>query len=305
MRVHRSTPWFFLAPNLVIFGVFTFLPIAINFYYAFTGGIALYPRDRPWVGFENLASLLDCGNHFDPSTCKRDLFWRAVWNTAAFSVLQVTLMVLFSLITALVLNRKIIGRGFWRGVYFYPVLLSPVVVALVWKWILQRDGVLNAVMVAAGAQPTLWLAEPGWAFLWVVFVSIWAHMGFYTLILLAGLQAIPADLYEAAQMDRASPWRTLVRITLPLLLPNMLVVLVLAAIKAVQTFDEVFVLTGGGPGSATTFVVQYIYQTGFQEQVRLYGLAAAGSLLLALALIVLTLIQLRATRAGEAGERAR
>ena len=106
-------------------------------------------------------------------------------------------------------------------------------------------------------------------------------------------------------MDRASPWRTLRRITLPLLLPNLLVVLVLAAIRAVQTFDEVFVLTGGGPGSATTFVVQFIYQTGFQEQVRLYGLAAAGSLLLALALIVLTLIQLRATRADKAGERAR
>ena len=305
MQVQRSTPWFFLAPNLIVFGLFTFLPIAINFYYAFTGGVELYPKDRPYVGFENLASLLDCGNHFDPSTCRRDLFWRAVWNTAAFSVFQVSLMVLLSLITALVLNRKIIGRGFWRGVFFYPVLLSPVVVALVWKWILQRDGVLNALMVAAGGQPTLWLAEPGTAFFWVVFVSIWAHMGFYTLILLAGLQAIPADLYEAAQMDHASPWRTLRRITLPLLMPNLLVVLVLAAIRAVQSFDEVFVLTGGGPGSATTFVVQYIYQTGFQEQVRLYGLAAAGSLLLALALIVLTLLQLRATRADTAGEKAR
>ncbi len=305
MQVRKTTPWFFLAPNLIVFGLFTFLPIAINFYYAFTGGVELYPRDRPYVGFENLASLLDCGNHFDPSTCKRDLFWRAVWNTAYYSVFQVTLMVLFSLITALVLNRKIIGRGFWRGVFFYPVLLSPVVVALVWKWILQRDGLLNAVMVAAGGQPTLWLGEPGSAFFWVVFVSIWAHMGFYTLILLAGLQAIPADLYEAAQMDRASPWRTLRRITLPLLMPNLLVVMVLAAIRAVQTFDEVFVLTGGGPGSATTFVVQFIYQTGFQEQVRLYGLAAAGSLLLALALIALTLLQLRATRADTAGEKAR
>jgi alpha-1,4-digalacturonate transport system permease protein len=305
MQVNRSTPWFFLTPNLVIFGVFTFLPIAINFYYAFTGGVQLYPRDRPFVGFENLATLLDCGNYLDPSTCKRDLFWRAVWNTAKYSLFQVSLMVLFSLITALVLNRKIIGRGFWRGVYFYPVLLSPVVVALIWKWILQRDGLLNGVMAAAGGEPTLWLAEAGWAFFWVVFVSIWAHMGFYTLILLAGLQAIPADLYEAAQLDRASPWRSLSRITLPLLMPNLLVVLVLAAIRAVQTFDEVFVLTGGGPGSATTFVVQFIYQTGFQEQVRLYGLAAAGSLLLAVALIVLTLIQLRATKAGDAGEKAR
>ncbi len=308
MQTKRGTPWLFLTPNLVIFGVFTFLPIAINFYYAFTGGVQLYPRDRPFVGFENLATLLDCGNYLDPSTCRRDLFWRAVWNTAKYALFQVSLMVLFSLVTALVLNRKIIGRGFWRGVYFYPVLLSPVVVALIWKWILQRDGLLNGVIASLGeapATPMLWLAEPGSAFFWVVFVSIWAHMGFYTLILLAGLQAIPADLYEAAQLDRASPWRSLTRITLPLLMPNLLVVLVLAAIRAVQTFDEVFVLTGGGPGSATTFVVQFIYQTGFQEQVRLYGLAAAGSLLLALALIVLTLIQLRATRAGDAGERAK
>ena len=305
MRQAAHTPWLFVGPNLVIFGAFTFLPIVINLYYAFTGGVELYPRDRPFVGFENLATLLDCGNYLDPSSCKKDIFWRAVWNTAKFSVFQVSLMVLFSMITALVLNRKIIGRGFWRGVYFYPVLLSPVVVALIWKWILQREGLLNAGMVAVGANPVLWLAEPGWAFFWVIFVSIWAHMGFYTLILLAGLQAIPADLYEASQMDRASPWRTLSRITLPLLLPNLLVVLVLAAIRAVQTFDEVFVLTGGGPGTATTFVVQFIYQTGFQEQVRLYGLAAAGSLLLALALIVLTLIQLRATRADKAGERAR
>jgi alpha-1,4-digalacturonate transport system permease protein len=305
MQTNRSTPWLFLTPNLLIFGTFTFLPIAINFYYAFTGGVELYPRDRPYVGFDNLATLLDCGNYLDPSTCRRDLFWRAVWNTAKYSLFQVTLMVLFSLITALVLNRKIIGRGFWRGVYFYPVLLSPVVVALIWKWILQRDGLLNAGMVALGAEPTLWLAEAGPAFFWVVFVSIWAHMGFYTLILLAGLQAIPADLYEAAQLDRASPWRSLTRITLPLLMPNLLVVLVLAAIRAVQTFDEVFVLTGGGPGSATTFVVQFIYQTGFQEQVRLYGLAAAGSLLLAVALIILTLVQLKATGAGSAGEKAR
>ena len=119
-------------------------------------------------------------------------------------------MVLFSLVTALVLNRKILGRGFWRGVFFYPVLLSPVVVALIWKWILQREGLLNAALVGVGGTPDAsgW-PNSGFAFCWVVFVSIWAHMGFYTLILLAGLQAIPTDLYEAAQMDRASPWRTL------------------------------------------------------------------------------------------------
>jgi alpha-1,4-digalacturonate transport system permease protein len=185
------------------------------------------------------------------------------------------------------------------------VLLSPVVVALVWKWLLQSQGVFNAVLVAWGASPVAWLTDAGWAFFWAVFVSIWAHMGFYTLILLAGLQAIPRDLYEAAEMDHASPWRRLTRITLPLLMPNLIVVLVLALIRAIQIFDEVFVLTGGGPGSATTFMVQFIYQTGFAEQIHLYGLAAAASLALAAGLILLTLAQLRLTRASEAGRRER
>ena len=301
----RRLAWLFLAPNLAIFGTFTFLPIVINMYYAFTGGVQLYPSERPFVGTENLVTLFECGNYFDPSSCRKDLFWRAVLNTAKFSSVQVVLMVGMSLVTALVLNRKILGRGFWRGVFFYPVLLSPVVVALIWKWILQREGVLNAALAGAGGATVEWLNSAGWAFGWVVFVSIWAHMGFYTLILLAGLQAIPKDLYEAAQMDHASPWRVFSRITLPLLMPNLVVVLVLALIRAVQTFDEVFVLTGGGPGSATTFIVQFIYQTGFMEQIRLYGMAAAASLVLAAALILLTLLQLRATRAERAGTRER
>ena len=297
--------WLFVGPNLLIFGVFTFLPILINIAYALTGGVKLMPMERPYTGLENFQILFECGNYLDLSTCRKDVFWRALWNTAKFSLIQVGLMVLLSLVTALVLNRKILGRGFWRGVFFYPVLLSPVVVALIWKWLLQSQGVFNAGLAALGAPPVELLTDAGWAFFWAVFVSIWAHMGFYTLILLAGLQAIPKDLYEAAEMDRATPWRTLTRITLPLLLPNLIVVLVLAMIRAVQVFDEVFVLTGGGPGSATTFIVQFIYQTGFAEQIHLYGLAAAASLTLAVALIVLTLLQLKATRASQAGERAR
>ncbi len=297
--------WLFVAPNLIIFGFFTFLPILINFVYAATGGVKLMPFDRPFTGVENFQILFECRSYLDLSTCRKDVFWRAIMNTLKFSLIQVVLMVLFSLVTALVLNRKIIGRGFWRGVFFYPVLLSPVVVALIWKWLLQSEGAFNAGLVAAGAQPVEWLTDAGWAFFWTVFVSIWAHMGFYTLILLAGLQAIPKDLYEAADMDRASAWRTLRRITLPLLMPNLIVVLVLAAIRAVQVFDEVFVLTGGGPGSATTFIVQFIYQTGFAEQIHLYGLAAAASLTLAIFLVLLTLAQLRLTRASEQGQKAR
>ena len=297
--------WVFVTPNLIVLGLFTFLPIVIDFYYAFTGGAQLYPGQRPYVGLENLETLFDCGNYLDPSSCRKDLFWRAAYNTAWFALLQVGLMVLFSLVTALVLNRKILGRGFFRGVFFYPVLLSPVVVALIWKWVLQREGLLNAMLHGAGIAGPVWLNDAGWAFFWSVFVSIWAHMGFYTLILLAGLQAIPADLYEAAEMDRASPWRRFYRITLPLLMPNLLVVLVLALIRAVQIFDEIFVLTGGGPGSATLFIVQFIYQTAFAESIRLYGLAAAASLVLAGTLLILTLIQLRISRQGMGGKARR
>jgi alpha-1,4-digalacturonate transport system permease protein len=297
--------WLFVAPNLVIFGCFTFLPILINFIYASTGGVNLFPFDRPYTGTENFGILLECRDYFDIQSCRKDVFWRAILNTLQFSFLQVSLMIFFSLLTALVLNRKIIGRGFWRGVFFYPVLLSPVVVALIWKWLLQNQGVFNAGLAAVGSQPIGWLTTASWAFFWSIFISIWAHMGFYTLILLAGLQAIPKDMYEAAEMDAASPWRTLRRITLPLLMPNLIVVLVLALIRAVQIFDEVFVLTGGGPGTATTFIVQFIYQTGFAEQIHLYGLAAAASLILALGLMLLTLMQLKLTRAADAGKKAR
>lgn len=293
--------WLFVAPNLTVFSLFTFLPIAINVYYALTGGTELLPSQRPFVGDQNLAQLLSCQDHFQPNTCTNDQFWYGVWNTAWFVLFQVGLMIVFSLITALVLNRRIIGRGFFRAVFFYPVLLSPVVVALIWKWILQRFGLLNAGLSAAGLTPIDWLLDAHWAFGWTVLVSIWAHMGFYTLILLAGLQAIPRDIYEAAAMDAARPGRVFSRITLPLLMPNLLVVLVLALIRAVQIFDEVWVLTGGGPGSATTYLVEFIYNTGFAQQVRQYGLASAASLLLAGVLLVLTLLQLALMRRSARG----
>ncbi len=123
------------------------------------------PFERPYTGTENFGILLECRNYFDIQTCRKDVFWRALLNTGKFSLIQVGLMVLFSLVTALVLNRKIIGRGFWRGVFFYPVLLSPVVVALIWKWLLQSQGVFNAALMAAGAAPVDWLTDARLGFL--------------------------------------------------------------------------------------------------------------------------------------------
>ena len=150
-----------------------------------------------------------------------------------------------------------------------------------------------------GFQTVNWLTERGLAFAAAVGVSVWAHMGFYALILLAGLQAIPRDLYEAAEMDGTRPARVFRRITLPLLMPNLLVVIVLALIRAVQIFDEVYVLTGGGPGTSTLFLTQYIYEIGFASLLRNPGLAAAASILMGAVLVVLTLAQLGLARRNE------
>ena len=292
-------PYMFVLPNLVFFGTFVVVPLFINFQYSLTGGTQLFPSDRPFVGGEQYGYLFACEDHTNPATCREDQFWRGLFNTAFFVFFQVGFMVVFALITALVLNRRIAFRGFFRSVFFYPVLLSPVVVALIWKWILQREGLLNAFVTGLGGEKTLFLVEPGWAMFWVICVSIWANMGFYTLILLAGLQSIPKDIYEAAEMDGTSHWRAFWQITMPLLWPTMLVVLVLSLIKSVQTFDEVFVLTGGGPGTATQLIVQYIYTTGFASQVQNFGLAAAASTVLGVALLILTLLQMQvAARRG-------
>lgn len=291
---------FFLLPNMAIFAVFVLLPLVINFVYSLTGGTAIFLNHRDFVGLDQYRQIFSCTNYLDPNSCVEDGFWIAARNTAAFVVFQVTLMISVALVTALVLNRDLKARSFWRAVFFFPVLLSPVVTGLIWRWILQRQGLLNLILFdLTGAHPYAWLADRHWAFFAAVGVSVWAHVGFYALILLAGLQAIPRDLYEAAEMDGTRPGRTFWRITLPLLGPNLLVVLVLALIRAVQIFDEVFVLTAGGPGTSTLYLIQYIYEKGFASQLRNPGLAAAASILMGLVLVVLTLMQLAASRNSE------
>ncbi|AMM86236.1 sugar ABC transporter permease [Martelella sp. AD-3] len=289
----KRLPWAFLAPNMASVLFFSLLPVFINIYYSVTGSDNLFLDERPFVGGSNYATLLACENYLDPATCSRDLFWRALGNLVMFVPLQVMFMMGVALITAIALNGKIRARGFFRGVFFFPVMLSPVVVALTWQWILQRNGILNGILGVFGLERFTWLADPHWAFFWTIFVTVWAHSGFFMIILLAGLQSIPQDVYEAAKMDRASPWRVFTRITVPMLRPVLLVVFILAVIRSVQTFDEIYVLTGGGPGSATMLLVQYIYETGFAAQPRNYGLAAAASLLLGAALLVFTLVQMK------------
>lgn len=295
----KRMAWFFLFPNLVIFSIFVLLPMLLNFAYTFTSGNQMLLENRSFVGMDNLNRLFTCENFSLPNTCREDLFWRAAGNTVVFVVGQVAFMVLFSLITALALNRNVPWRGFFRAMFFYPVLLSPVVVALIWRWILQDQyGLLNSILVSVGQEKVGWLINANWAQFWVIAVSIWAQMGFFTLILLAGLQSISKEVYEASSMDGANAWQSFTNITWPLLMPTTTVVVILALIRAVQVFDQVFVLTGGGPGTATMYLVQYIYRSAFDF--RDYGLAAAASLIMAIVLLVLTVGQLYFSRKQEA-----
>ncbi len=295
----KNMAYVFVAPNLLIFGIFILFPVILNFQYAFTGGTEFFLADRPFVGGDNFRQLFDCNSFLDPNSCREDLFWRGVYNTIGYVIAQVGLMVGVALLTALILNRDIRGRGFFRSVFFYPVLLSPIVVALIWKWILQENGVINGLLEGMGLQRVQFLTRAGWARFWVVIISVWAYMGFYTLILLAGLQAIPRHLYEAAEIDGATQTQSFRSITLPLLAPSMLVVVVLALIRAVQVFDIIFAFTRGGPGTATLSIVQYIYNIGFASPARRFGMASAASLVMAVFLIVATLIQLRLNRSGD------
>jgi alpha-1,4-digalacturonate transport system permease protein len=295
----RNMAYVFVLPNVAIFVVFVLFPMLMNFYYAFTGGSNIFPDQRPFVGLQNFETIFSCTDYTNPNTCREDLFWKAAFNTFGFVVLQVGAMVVASLVTALALNRKIRARGFFRSVFFYPVLLSPVVIALIWRWILQNDGLLNGILIGLGGERVPFLTNPDWARFWVIFISVWSQMGFYTLILLAGLQSIPHELYEAGQIDGANPLQSFRSITLPLLMPTMLVVLVLSLIRAVQVFDQVYAFTNGGPGTATTYMIQYVYLTAFAGRGNQYGLAAAASVILAVVLLIFTLLQLRMGRQSE------
>jgi alpha-1,4-digalacturonate transport system permease protein len=305
----RRMAYFFILPNMLIFGVFILMPMILNFYFGFTRGTSIVPINRWEASGEqlqthNIETILTCEDYRDVNSCEQDRFWRAARNTFTYVSFQVGTMVVLALLTAIALNRNIRFRGFFRSIFFYPVLLSPVVVAYIWIWILDLDnGLVNGFLEDIGQDRINFLANqntPNWSRFWVIAVADWAFMGFFTLILLAGLQSIPAALYEAAEIDGANALNRFRFVTMPLLMPTMTVVLVLALIRAVQAFDQVFVLTGGGPGTATLFLVQYIYQSAFTFSPPNYGLASSASLLLAIVLFIATVAQLVLARRTEA-----
>ncbi|MFP4205717.1 MAG: carbohydrate ABC transporter permease [Spirochaetaceae bacterium] len=280
-------PYVFLLPNLVIFIVFIVIPAFSNFYLSLFRASPF--REPEFVGLGNFIHILTVD----------DLFPRALRNLATFVVADVGLIVVLAVLLGVLLNQGVRGKGFFRSAFFFPVLLSPVVVALVWQWILHNQfGVLNAVLAALGGEARPWLLRPNLARTWAVLVHVWATVGFFTLIILAGLQSIPGSLYEAARVDGSSRFQDFRFITLPMLSSSIATVTILAMIRAFEIFDHVYILTGGGPGTSTMMVVQYVYRAAFELDQ--FGRAAAASLVLFVIILSLTIAQYILGRRREA-----
>lgn len=217
-----------------------------------------------WVGFDNYVHLVQ-----DPTTR------RAFLNTVYYLVGYLPLVYIGGLVLALALNVGLRGRNILRGVYFLPVVTSWIVVALVWRWLLNPSvGIVNATLAVFGIDGPGWWTDPAWSMPSIILASAWKDLGFVMIILLAGLQAIPQEMYEAAKVDGAGPWRRLFGVTLPLLSPSTFFVIVISLINGFQVFDQVYAMTGGGPAGSSTVVVQQVYDLTFR-----YGAAGEASAL--------------------------
>jgi multiple sugar transport system permease protein len=280
--------WLFLAPALVVIGVFFFVPVVAAFALSVTD-YDLYaiasPANAQFVGLANYAQLI-----------RTPLFWTALRNTFYFAAVGAPLSLLVALVAALLVNAKLVRfKGFFRAAYFAPFVTTLVAVAIVWKYLYQPQyGLINAALAKLGIGPIDWLGDPHWAMPAIILLAVWRNFGYNMLIFIAGLQRIPMQLYEAAELDGAGAWARFRHITLPLLAPTFVFVGVITAIGFFQLFSEPYVMTGGGPLKSTLSMVLYMYEEGFRWW-RL-GSAAAIAFVLFAVILACTLLQLRVQR---------
>ncbi len=268
----------FLAPSAIPLALFTIYPMIGALWTSLHEWNLLAPME--FVGLDNYAALL-----------QDELTQRAFLNTLYYLVGYLPLVYIGGLALALALNSRIPARAFLRGVYFLPVVTSWIVVALVWRWLLNPSvGVVNVVLGWVGVDGPGWWTDPTWAMPSIILASAWKDLGFVMIILLAGLQAIPQELYEAARVDGAGPWRRLVSVTLPMLSPSTFFVLVISLINGFQVFDQVYAMTGGGPAGSSTVVVQQIYDLTFRYGAA--GEASALSWMLFVLVLAITVVQI-------------
>ena len=272
----------FLLPSAIPLLLFVLGPMVAAAWISLNKWNLLSPMQ--FVGLDNYTKLLT-----DPRT--GDVFLHTLYYIVGY----LPLVYIGGLALALALNARLKGRSFLRGIYFLPVVTSWIVVALVWRWLLNpSNGVVNAVLGFFGIAGPGWWTDPAWAMPSIILASAWKDLGFVMVILLAGLQAINTDLYDAAKVDGAGWWRRLTAVTLPMLSPSTFFVFVISLINGFQVFDQVYAMTGGGPNGASQVVVQQIYDLTFRYQRA--GEASALSWILFIVILAVTLIQVRGQR---------
>ena len=270
----------FLLPNIIGFLVFHMGPVFYSFWLSLSEWELLLPPK--FVGLGNYSTLL----------FEDELFWISLRNTVVYSLVLIPGNLILSLILALAINRPLRGITVFRIVYFLPVVTSMVAVAMAFRWLYSYDwGLINYLLHLVGIPPVKWLSDSRIALPAVAMVAIWKNAGYNMVIFMAGLQGIPQALYEASEIDGANGWSKFWRITLPLLTPTIFFVTIMSVIGSFQVFGSVYLLTGGGPGYATTVYNYYLYLNAFRFF--RFGMAAALAYILFAILVVLTLLQWR------------
>ncbi|MDI4632411.1 sugar ABC transporter permease [Pelomonas sp. V22] len=277
---HGLLPYLFLLPACSLIGGFVLYPALQALLTSFTSFNMITPAE--WVGAANYKRLAA-----DP------FFWSALRNSLLYLLVVVPVLVFAPIGLAVLVDRALPGVRLFRALFYLPVITSLVISGLIWKWVYEERGLLNYVLQASGlvAEPVAFLTDPGNALFAVMAVTIWSGMGYYMVIYLAGLQAIPRHLYEVAEVEGVNRWQQFIHITLPLLRPSMAVVAVMSSIAAMKVFEEIYVMTQGGPMDASKTLVYFIYETAFSEFEM--GLASAAGVVLFCITLVLSLINLR------------
>lgn len=280
------TGYAFILPALILLVLFALGPFVFTIWVSLHEWNMLTPvEDMPWVGLANYTHLF----RNDP------LFRETLRNTVVFAIGNVGISVLLALLVAVVLNGPIRWRPLWRAAFFLPYITAPVAIAIVWRNMLNGHfGMINGLLARAGIPPQGFIDSIDQAMPSLIGVAVWHGVGYYMIIFLAGLQAIPYDLYEAGKLDGATNRRLFFSITIPLLRPTLLFVIVINTLNALQVFDLPFVLTNGGPVNSTNTMVMYMYDTAFNF-LRM-GRATAMAVVLFGIIFVITLIQLRLLR---------
>jgi putative chitobiose transport system permease protein len=274
------TPYFFLAPALAVLTLTVFWPALQAFYLSFTRFEYDLTQTPAWIGFANFQKL---GR--DP------VFWKVLGNTVLYLVCVVPILVILPLGLAILVNQRLKGITWFRTAYYTPVVISMVVAGIAWKWLYASNGLLNQGLQLLGLQGIPWLTSPSLALFSVMAVTVWKGLGYYMVIYLAGLQGIPADLYEAAAIDGSDGFQRHWDITVPLMRPYLFLVAVISSISATKVFEEIFIMTKGEPLNSSKTVVYYLYQRAFQDLEMSY--ACAIGLVLFVAIFGLSLLNLK------------